>query len=544
MLPANHPSLCLKSAPLVVLLAALSWPGRCPAADTEENPHVWKPQINSVAVFKNGLGFFVRQGEVALRDGWCHSEHVPPAAFGTLAIYAIDEGRLVDLVGSGPGETIDFDGRDAPDDQAARRARLEAARGLKLQLQYRHKGQSRSAAGTLISVGPDFAVLEEADQSFAVPVGGITRMQVLDLPLRIHVAQGVTGEEGEKPKPQKDDGKLDRTTLGMAYLRQGITWIPDYTLKILDAETAELTLRGTLVNEAEDLIHTDVHLVVGVPHFVHTEHLAPIAVGQVIRTIGAGLAQNVPQQVMSQLANNAAIVTNFKATGEADVIDRPVDDGRGNLQAALGNLPQLEGAAATDYTVYTKRDLTLHRGEKAILTLLTRKIRYTHAYRWSPPEAMKHYLVLENDTGSAWTTGPCLAVDGQRPLSEDLIRYTPQGDRFELPVTTAINLAHEKTEREIDRQLKAHSPNDHVYFDLVTIEGEIKLRNFDAKAIDLAITNPVPGKPTVAEGGTISLDPDRLKLLERQGTIRWQLKLAPGEQKTLQYKYERYVPSN
>ena len=82
MLPANRPSLGLNSAPVVVLLAALSWSGKCPAADTEENPHVWKPQINSVAVFKNGLGFFVRQGEVALRDGWCHSEHgsKPPAA--------------------------------------------------------------------------------------------------------------------------------------------------------------------------------------------------------------------------------------------------------------------------------------------------------------------------------------------------------------------------------------------------------------------------------------------------------------------------------
>jgi len=48
----------------------------------------------------------------------------------------------------------------------------------------------------------------------------------------------------------------------MAYLQKGITWIPEYTLKVLDEKTAELTLRGTLVNEAEDLIHSDVHLVV------------------------------------------------------------------------------------------------------------------------------------------------------------------------------------------------------------------------------------------------------------------------------------------
>lgn len=83
-----------------------------------------------------------------------------------------------------------------------------------------------------------------------------------------------------------------------------------------------------------------------------------------------------------------------------------------------------------------------------------------------------------------------------------------------------------------------------MYYDLVTIEGELKLRNFDTETVDLSITNPVPGKTISAEGGTDSLDPDRLKLLECQGTIRWQLQLAPGEQKTLRYKYERYVPSN
>ena len=44
-----------------------------------------------MAVFKNGLGFFLREGDVKLRDGWCVAEHVPPAAFGTLAIYARSE---------------------------------------------------------------------------------------------------------------------------------------------------------------------------------------------------------------------------------------------------------------------------------------------------------------------------------------------------------------------------------------------------------------------------------------------------------------------
>jgi len=54
----------------------------------DENALVWKPRVTSVAAFKNGLGFFLRQGEASLRGGWCLAGEVPPAHFGTLAIYS------------------------------------------------------------------------------------------------------------------------------------------------------------------------------------------------------------------------------------------------------------------------------------------------------------------------------------------------------------------------------------------------------------------------------------------------------------------------
>lgn len=505
-------------------------------ADETTNPHVWKPRTRAVAVFKNGLGFFMREGDVKLRDGWCVAQHVPPAAFGTLAVYALNEKETVDVVGSGPGEVVEFDGRDAPKDPAAKRARLEASKNLKIQLQYTHKGQNRTASGKLVSVSPEFAVLESDSNSFAVPTEGITQLQILELPLRIHLLA-----EGEK--------QPESASLGMAYLRQGITWIPEYTLRVLDDDTAELTLRGSLVNEAEDLVHTDVHLVVGVPHFVHTQYMAPLAVGQVIRTIGTAMGSpNVPVQVTSQIMNRAAIVSNALQAPQTDqpgIVEQPVDGRGGDLGKALGNLPQMEGAAATDYTVYTKKDLTLRRGEKAIITLFAKKIRYSHIYRWSPPAQMEHSLVLSNQTDSAWTTGPCLALSEDRPLSEDLLRYTPKGGRGELPVTAAINIAHDKSEREVERKLKAHSPSHNVYFDLVTLEGKLKLKNFEKRTVELVIANPMPGKPLTADqNGSISVDPAKLRLLEREGTVRWHIKLEPGEEKTLTYQYERYVPSN
>ena len=33
----------------------------------DQNPYLWEPKITSVSVFKNGLGFFTRKGQVSLR---------------------------------------------------------------------------------------------------------------------------------------------------------------------------------------------------------------------------------------------------------------------------------------------------------------------------------------------------------------------------------------------------------------------------------------------------------------------------------------------
>ncbi len=495
-------------------------------AKEQENEHLWKPRTTAVTVFKNGFGFFMREGKVKLRDGWCVSSPVPPAAFGTLAIFSGKKNEMVDIIGSGKGEIFEFDGHDVSDTEESRRKRLASCLNLNLQISYTHKGKERKASGKLFFVSPTFAVLESSDNSFAVPVKEIEKIQVLELPLRIHVKS-------------EDSKKLNReSTLGMAYLRKGITWIPEYSLKITSEDEVELTLRGTLVNEAEDLIHCDVNFVVGVPHFVHADHLAPIAIGQVIRTIGSTTA---PATFQNQIMNRAAIFSNSSPTipefGQAD--------NKRSLKDSLGNLPQLEGTTASDYTVYKKANLTIRRGEKAIVTLFRRKIKFSHLYRWDGSTGIRHFLALHNSTDTSWTTGPCLGMSGNRALTEDTLYYTPKNGTANLEVTAAINIANERKESEIDRKLKAYNPRHNVYYDLVKLEGKISLKNFEKRDVDLIINTLINGKPLiVSDDGKANIDSTKLRLLERSGSVSWRVKLKPGESKKLTYQYERYVPSN
>jgi hypothetical protein len=122
------------------------------AVGEEENPYIWKSHTKSVAVFKNGMGFFMREGNVKLRDGWCVAKEVPAAAFGTLAIYALDEKEMVDIVGSGPGEIVDFDDRHESKDTAAKRKRLEESLYLNIQLNYKVNGNGELTVTAAINI--------------------------------------------------------------------------------------------------------------------------------------------------------------------------------------------------------------------------------------------------------------------------------------------------------------------------------------------------------------------------------------------------------
>lgn len=514
--------------------------GDSPATETT-NPYVWKPKTKSVSVFKNGFGFFTRSAKVSLNDGWAHAAEVPPATFGTLAIYSQKTTQLVDIVGVGEGETTRFDGLEQPNDAATKTKIIESAIGTQLTIHYTDGTQKMVAIGDVKSISGGYAVIKQDATHIAIPIAGIHSVQRSTYPLRFHVVS----EKGTD---------TNTAELNMAYLRSGIVWIPEYTLKIIDAETAELTLRGTLVNEAEDLIDCDVNFVVGVPHFVHTELMSPIAVGHAIRAIGTAMPNvGVPQQVMSQVMNRAAIANNFNNNGLQSAEGGPgmgpgmgmggADDGS-NFASLMSNLPQNDSVGAADYSVYTKEHLTVRRGERAVVTLMSKKIRYGHKYRWQADSDIQHHLTLENNTATPWTTGPCLAIAGSQPLSEDVLKYTPVNGKGELTVTTAINVSKNIKETETDRKLKAHEPSPHSYLDLVTVTGTIKLKSFEKLPIDITITKKVLGKPVIAsQDGIITVDSNKLRLTERNGDIEWTLTLEPGKDYFLEYTYERYVPS-
>src|SRR4030042_6930693 len=74
----------------------LFYPTLCLAKDS--SLPVLNTKAKSIAVFKNGLGFFMREGTVHLKDGWAVTEYVPNASLGSLWIGSSDKDTILEEV--------------------------------------------------------------------------------------------------------------------------------------------------------------------------------------------------------------------------------------------------------------------------------------------------------------------------------------------------------------------------------------------------------------------------------------------------------------
>ena len=83
-----------------------------------------------------------------------------------------------------------------------------------------------------------------------------------------------------------------------------------------------------------------------------------------------------------------------------------------------------------------------------------------------------------------------------RPMSQDMLNYTPSKGHTFIKLTEAPDVKIEQAEKEISRQEKAKSPtqNDGHWYDLVKVEGQVKIRNYKGETIDLNVRRTINGK--------------------------------------------------
>jgi hypothetical protein len=211
--------------------------------------------------------------------------------------------------------------------------------------------------------------------------------------------------------------------------------------------------------------------------------------------------------------------------------------------------------------------VTLAKGERATYNIFAATVGCEHIYEWevaddpqvdvygnrvnssysSNPTDQKatnvvwHSVRLKNGSGFPWTSAPAMVISGTKALSQDTLLYTPKGASSNLKMTIATDVRTDKKELEVERQPKALYRNGSE-FEAVTVEGTLKLKSYKSKEISLKVYRSLVGEVLSAtEEGKFEKLGEGIRGVNSTSRITWDLKLKPGEEKAITYRYKVLV---
>jgi len=530
-------------------------------------------RIERVALFKNGLGFFVAQSTLPDATGPVVVGPFPAASQGTFWVAYPANVALENLVAR---ETV----IEEPVEAITVAELLRANVGRKVRL---YSSQDAVAAeGTIVHFPEDreptgeepfatgrvsvpwswpggpgqsqLVLIETADGVTAVAPHAIVRAEFPDKDIARSFTRKVKAAQIHAHLKRPAPGSVLTTT----YLAKGITWSPSYAIDVSDPKRARLSAKATIINEAADLDSVDVALVTGFPNLRFADVVSPLALkenlAQFLQSLARGESrrEGEPPSVVTQNVAYFGGVGGFGGQfGGAAVPERTVPDYR----AAAA------GLAAEDLFLYPLEDVTLKKKEVGYYPLFTERVPYTHIYQWEipdyvtegerylprpqkpreRPEEVWHSLRIENTTKVPWTTAPVQTVQNGQILGQDILSYTPSGGEATVRITQAVSVKATQAEVETARERNAAHFYERPY-DLVSIEGKLSVENFLAKPITLEITKTVSGE---VQSSTPKADIEKvargLRSVNPVNVLTWTIELKPGQTRDVTYAYDVYV---
>ena len=507
--------------------------------------------VTEAIVFKNGLAFMTREGTLAFRNDTARVAPAPDALLGTLWIAAGD--RVVDVVRA---SKEDWSSESAATTVAALidanpgkvatllvDDRVYTGKLLAAPTESEIPAPSATAAPWSGTVAPpvDRLVLLEVDGKVtAFPRSSVKTVAFAERPLlrgqvsssRAVLSLHARGADGPQPAT-------------IRYLRSGVSWIPDYTIELLDGRRARVSMRATLINDGETLSDARIRFAVGYPNFGFAGAPSPLTLRQTLAEFLSSLARD-PSGSSSRVDNvmSQQVTLNY-ATNRGDETVFPG--------------PPTTGESAEDLFFYEKSDVTLAKGERALYPILSEVVPFRHLYVWTIPDETEetrgygaaarkpladqvwHSISLTNSGTTPWTTAPALVTVNGKPLAQDTLPYTAAGGRGEMKLTVATDVSVERKEEEVERKPRDLQRAGYTY-DAVTIEGTLTARSFKRAAITLDIAKNIAGQSILrdpeAKVTRRAVEPKAVNPSER---LEWQLELAAGATRTVRYRYRVWV---
>jgi len=530
-----------------------------------DDESVLRTKTGSIAAFKNGLGFFVREGEAILSDGWAVSEVVPPAALGTFWVGSPKPGITIERLIAREEEVS----RTVPAISIPEILSANIGKNARVMIgekliegrivavpEDRRPDPDRPTYPSYTKIMPTAKAVIALIQTSSGNTIAINKNSVSWVEIEGKAGTDHVVKEKVKRMRFKIAGAQDKAPVTIAYLQKGFSWAPGYLIELKDDKTARLTMQGLLVNDVEDIDGADVYFVVGYPNFMFADTISPLALTQSVGQFVEGLTRVAGKPsggVGRQLFAGANIARYEYEMGFSQRAEFSYSGTKGT-----------PGAPEEDLFLYYVKDVVLERGERAYYTVFSAEVPYKHVYEWVVLDTSKvqpsgrldtsrrteeetledqvwHKLKLTNKTEYPWTTAPAMAMSNGQPISQDVLRYTAKEASGDVRVTVATDIRGIKTEQEKSREtdaLRIHG----IVFAKVTAEGKLTLKNFKSKAVTVSVKKMVVGEVISAgQKAKVEKAAEGIRALNPTSVITWDVPLELGEEKTLDYAYFTYV---
>lgn len=519
----------------------------------------FKPDVKRVAIFKNGYVFTYREGKTPMLNGWAYTTNAPTGVIGAVWGYTMTpNARVVQMLAS-----------EAEKKEAARVVNLtevlQANQGAQVRVKTKINNNSNILQGTYEFLGgdgdnPTIALKTETGTLF-LPFALIETIEIVGQPKLEKMVS-----KNENRLAIKTDGAIDgqNIDLGIAALERGIRWIPAYRIEVKGepAKEAKIELEAMLINDLTDLNNTEVNFVVGVPNFLFQETISPLSLNKAFAGVSTYFDNGTRGERRNAYSN--AIMT--QAAGSNENTSNAAFD---SVTSTISSEEQTASFSADQLYLYQTKQISIKKGERASLRLFSLTVPCSEIFEWTlndDSQTSSRYMTttsysseqslatvnltdkiwyglkLKNTTGMPWTTAPALSFRDWKPLGQDMMTFTPIGSENILRVTPATEVLGTHTVEEKSRVREQLRYQGGTYdFDLVTIEGLIKLRNIKKQPVDIIIRRNLVGETISAtDAGKINREGLNLQAVNPNSKIVWNLTLPTGE-KEIRYSYKVYV---
>lgn len=489
-----------------------------------------KLPIKEITVFKDGHAFVAHEGEMPVdHDGKVILDYLPTPVLGTFWPYSADPAVRLTTVTAGQKRVL------IEHTALALRELLEANVGEEAIIG--EPGTNRYRArilGLPARSAEEFATTSPPNTPERLPEPGnlvllqtdagvkaITLDQIRDLTFTGKPKLTSSTEEFRNLLTLKFDwGKRpprDSTKVGLFYLQKGVRWIPEYKIEMDGHGKAVVKLQATLINELADLEDVSVNLVIGVPTFAFKDLLDPIALQQNLAALSQAF-QNNPNNQNSPFAYQFSNAIMSQAARPSQYDFASGNPGGSVLSAEIGDSGKTE-----DLFVFNVPHVTLKRGERMVVPVSEFALEYQDLFTLDlpfgpPPEVranlnteqqrelarlfnapkVMHKMRLTNCSKYPLTTAPVLFLREGKLLAQGLMTYTPAGGSVDLPVTTAVDLQVQKSDREARRTPNALQENGSS-FSRIDLAGKISLTNHRTESTEIEVTRYLLGTADHAE---------------------------------------------